>query len=57
MLTEVEAYDGPLDLASNGRTPRTEVMFGPTGIFSGRGYENDKVKKINRIGDGVDCLK
>ena len=36
MLTEVEAYDGPEDLASHAskeRTPSTEVMFGPPGIF------------------------
>ena len=36
MLTEVEAYDGPEDLAchaSKGRTSRTEVMFGPAGVF------------------------
>ncbi|HBS48360.1 TPA: 3-methyladenine DNA glycosylase [Candidatus Dependentiae bacterium] len=36
MITEVEAYDGPLDLASHGRfgkTKRNEVMFGPAGYF------------------------
>ncbi len=36
MLTEVEAYDGPHDLASHaskGRTARTEVMFGHAGVF------------------------
>lgn len=33
-IVEVEAYDGPEDLAchaSHGRTERTEVMFGPAG--------------------------
>lgn len=36
MITETEGYDGPHDLASHasrGRTARTDVMFGPAGIW------------------------
>jgi DNA-3-methyladenine glycosylase len=36
VITETEAYIGPHDLAchgSKGRTPRTEVMFGPAGYW------------------------
>jgi DNA-3-methyladenine glycosylase len=36
MITETEAYDGPPDLGSHsarGRTARTEVLFGPSGIW------------------------
>jgi len=35
-ITETEAYHGPRDLAchaSKGRTPRTEVMFAPGGVW------------------------
>jgi DNA-3-methyladenine glycosylase len=35
-IVETEAYEGPHDLASHsakGRTPRTEVMYGPGGRF------------------------
>src|SRR5688572_22082275 len=36
MITEVEAYDGESDLACHaraGRTRRTEVMYGPGGVW------------------------
>lgn len=36
VIRETEAYDGPHDLAchaSKGRTPRTDVMFGPAGVW------------------------
>ena len=36
MIHETEAYIGPEDLAchaSKGRTPRTDVMFGPAGVW------------------------
>lgn len=36
LITEVEAYDGPEDLAchaSKGKTPRTEIMFDRAGHF------------------------
>jgi DNA-3-methyladenine glycosylase len=36
LITETEAYNGPADKAchaSKGRTPRTEVMFRPGGVW------------------------
>jgi len=36
MITETEGYDGPPDLGSHsakGRTNRTEVLFGPAGVW------------------------
>lgn len=36
MITETESYDGPPDLGSHsarGRTARTEVLFGPSGVW------------------------
>lgn len=36
IITEVEAYDGPLDKASHvrfGETPRTKLMYGPAGFY------------------------
>lgn len=36
MIIETEAYDGPPDLGSHsakGRTDRTEVLFGPSGVW------------------------
>jgi DNA-3-methyladenine glycosylase len=36
MISEMEAYVGPHDKvchAAKGRTVRTEVMFGPAGVF------------------------
>lgn len=36
MITEIEAYDGPHDLANHGRvgkTERTKIMFGPAGYW------------------------
>ncbi len=57
MITETEAYIGPNDLASHaskGRTPRTEVMFGPAGhayiyLIYGRYH------CLNIVTEKIDC--
>ena len=54
LVTETEAYLGPHDLAchsARGRTPRTEIMFGPPGtlyIFLVYGCTSCSISSLDR---------